>query len=145
VDTSRLQFGIASFIDDEKATQFETLLLRFRPKEILIDKQGSSKLTSRLIRVLLGSNLTSAARSFPSEKEVLDAMRYGQYFKGGSNNNFLLFSYFITEDQWPAVIREIRRDRRAFSVFGATINYFEEVSWVSLSMLDAHLFIQVGN
>src|SRR5271170_4124274 len=50
VDASTGQMGITQFKDDRDRTKFETLLAQLRPKEVLLERGGLTKLSSRMLK-----------------------------------------------------------------------------------------------
>jgi DNA mismatch repair protein MSH6 len=110
VDVSTNEFGLSSFLDDEKCTQFETLLLQLRPKEILHEKGALSPRTKKLLSLILG-NVCMTSRPFPDPLRTEDLISLGNYFPS----------------TWPEALQKARTNPLLMSAIGAAINYFEEV------------------
>jgi hypothetical protein len=113
VDVSTNEFGLASFLDDERCTQFETLLLQLRPKEILHEKGALSPRSKKLLSLVLGK-VCMTARQFPDPLRTEDLIITGNYFPA----------------TWPEALQRIRTNPLLMSAVGAAISYFDELGFV---------------
>lgn len=119
IDTSTYEWRITSFGDDDRLSQFETLLLQTRPAEILYDRSTLSAKTKKLIDVNM-PNICMSFVKFPDELESWNLISDGGYFS----------------NDIPQVIKDIKSDVHALTSLGGTITYFQTLSRTSIEATD---------
>jgi len=55
VDTTTASFKFSTFVDDIDRTRFETLLIQYKPKEIVIERGGLSQRTIQMLKRVVGN------------------------------------------------------------------------------------------
>lgn len=110
VDTSTYEWKISSFIDDERCSQLETILLQTQPKEILYDRKKLSSMTKKIIDLNLTNVCISFLESFPDEISAWDLIEHG--------------GYFDRKEDIPSTLSKFKDDPLAIQAVGGIISYF---------------------
>jgi len=127
-------FYIGQFVDDAQLTQFETLLLRAKPREVVYPKRGLSTTAIKLMKRHLHSPLLNA---IDPDEQFWDAekceweLNAAGYFSAENDEH----QERTTLEQWPEALRMTRKDgdRLALSAVGACVWYLRSLK------LDAEL------
>ncbi|KAG9301665.1 hypothetical protein G9A89_016736 [Geosiphon pyriformis] len=93
VDTAIGEFNLASFKDDVNRTQFETLIIQLKPREIIYEKRNLSKRTQRILKDcipnLILNPLDPESQFWNAQTTIGELNRCG-YFEPKSKNNLKL-------------------------------------------------------
>ncbi|CAG8540503.1 7230_t:CDS:10, partial [Cetraspora pellucida] len=143
VDTATAEFHLASFVDDVDRTQFETLIMQIKPKEIVYEKGMLSQLSKRILKDCTNRPIWTALNP---ENEFWDAnttrsqLRMSQYFS--SNQNASIAQDDVDNDgditmfgndegnkieTWPSAIQEALKDPLMLSALGGLIWYLRSL------------------
>lgn len=129
VDTATGEVNVGQFQDDRDRTQFETLLLQIKPREILYEKEGPTALCSPQTLQLIKRNVN---------QPTLTRRRPGdQFWNASTTADFLAGAdYFAGGDrEWPPVLSQLLKDHRearegselCLSAFGGVVSYLKEL------------------
>jgi DNA mismatch repair protein MSH6 len=120
VDAATGEMGVCQFKDDRDRTKFETLLAQLRPKEVVLEKGGLTKLSTRMLKNSLGS--TTLWNWLHRDKEFWDEDR--------TESELLIANYFSKEDgkgeisSWPEALQKAKESAPlALSAYGALVFY----------------------
>jgi len=84
VDTSTASFHFSSFTDDADRSQFETLIVQVKPKEIVFEKGLLSQKSMKILKNCLDEPILNGIKSgteFWSAEDTIRELTIGQYFK----------------------------------------------------------------
>lgn len=120
-------FYVGQFVDDAQLTQFETLLLRAKPREVVYPKGGHDPLAIKLMKRHLSNPLLNA---IDPDEQFWDAERSewelnsASYFADSSHQ-----AEHTTVDQWPEVLRATHNEggKLALSAVGACVWYLRSL------------------
>ncbi|CAG8589017.1 12391_t:CDS:10, partial [Gigaspora rosea] len=149
VDTATAEFHLASFLDDVDRTQFETLIMQTKPKEIIYEKGMLSQLSKRILKDCTNRPIWTALKP---ESEFWDAnttrsqIRMSRYFSNNQNTSIAQNEVdnegdvtMIDNDEgnkietWPSAIQEALKDPLMLSALGGLLWYLRSLK------LDAEL------
>src|SRR5579859_5979212 len=120
VDAATGEMGICQFKDDKDRTKLETLLAQLRPKEVLLEKGGMTKLSTRMIKNSLSSaalwNWLHPDREFWDEDRTESELLIANYFSSTEGNGEV--------SSWPEALQKARESSPlALSAYGALVFY----------------------
>ncbi|CAG8542071.1 1112_t:CDS:10 [Diversispora eburnea] len=155
VDTATAEFHITSFNDDLDRTQFETLIMQVKPREIVYEKGRLSQRTMRILKNCTSRTIWTALKpdvEFWDATTTHDEIRFSRYFsKNGkksfgqeeeedvimeNNNDDEIMENSESEDPydtWPSAIKEAMKKPLMMSALGGLIWYLRSLK------LDAEL------
>ncbi|CAG8545247.1 8999_t:CDS:2, partial [Paraglomus occultum] len=84
VDTSTASFHFSSFTDDADRSQFETLIVQVKPKEIVFEKGLLSPKSMKVLKNCLDEPILNGIKSgteFWNAEDTIRELTIGQYFK----------------------------------------------------------------
>jgi DNA mismatch repair protein MSH6 len=119
VDAATGEMGLCQFQDDRDRTKFETLLAQLRPKEVLLEKGGLTKLSTRMLKNSVGS--ATLWNWLHRDKEFWDEDR--------TESELLIANYFSKDEKadissWPEALRKAKESAPlALSAYGASVFY----------------------
>ena len=121
VDAATGEMGICQFKDDRDRTKFETLLAQLRPKEVLLERGGLTKLTTRMLKNSLPSgalwNWLHPDKEFWDEDRTESELLVANYFSSNKDENGDISS-------WPEALQKSKESNPlALSAFGALVFY----------------------
>ena len=120
VDASTGEMGICQFKDDRDRTKFETLLAQLRPKEVLLERHGLTKLSTRMLKNCLPSgalwNWLHPDKEFWDEERTESELLLGNYFSNDGDKGEI--------SSWPEALKKSRESGPlALSAYGALVFY----------------------
>eukprot|EP00039_Didymoeca_costata_P022582 m.4776 g.4776 ORF g.4776 m.4776 type:complete len:1204 (+) comp3101_c0_seq1:98-3709(+) len=123
VDAAIGEFNLCEFEDDPAFTQLETLLVQIKPKEIVVEKNGLSKATKRLLRlycagVEINSLEPNDMQGFWSHEMTMDMLtRFPDLWRGPNGET--------STEQWPSAMQDMlkQEDPLAVSSLGGLVSY----------------------
>jgi DNA mismatch repair protein MSH6 len=124
VDTATAEMNIAFFQDDQERTQFETLITQINPKELVLEKNGLSKETLKILRNNLKApqlNYLNPSTEFWSAEITMDELMHGGYFEKVNE---------MTEEipsNWPSPLKQASKEPIALSALGGLLYYLKTV------------------
>ncbi|CAG8546606.1 8518_t:CDS:10 [Diversispora eburnea] len=155
VDTATAEFHLTSFVDDFDRTQFETLIMQVKPKEIVHEKGRLSQRTLRILKNCTSHTIWTALKpdvEFWDANTTYDEIRLSRYFSKNNkkafgqeededvimedNNNDEIMENLDSDDPndtWPSAIKEAMRKPLMLSALGGLIWYLRSLK------LDAEL------
>lgn len=83
LDAATGEFNMGEFTDDKQRTQFETLVLQTRPKEILYEKSGLTWQTTAIIKKNLVNPVMNSLvpdKEFWDAEKTMQEVRVAEYF-----------------------------------------------------------------
>ncbi|ORX76754.1 DNA mismatch repair protein Msh6 [Anaeromyces robustus] len=90
VDTTTATFKFSSFIDDIDRTRFETLLIQYKPKEIVIERGGLSQRTVQMLKRIVGNknqwNILIPEKEFWGPEKTELELKIQNYFDESKKN-----------------------------------------------------------
>ena len=121
-------FYTGQFVDDDQLTQFETLLLRAKPREVVFPKGGLESAAIKLIKRHLNNPLLNALdpdeQFWDAEKSEweLNATGYFAYADADTSQHTRI-------EQWPEVLRNAHKDgsKLALSAVGGCVSYLRSL------------------
>jgi DNA mismatch repair protein MSH6 len=118
VDAATGEMGVCQFKDDRDRTKFETLLAQLRPKEVLLERNGLTKLSNRMLKNCLPSG--ALWNWLHRDKEFWDEDR--------TESELMIANYFSEDGQgissWPEDLQKTKESSPlAFSAYGALVFY----------------------
>jgi len=119
VDAATGEMGVCQFQDDRDRTKFETLLAQLRPKEVLLERGGLTKLSTRMLKNCLPP--AAIWNWLHPDKEFWDEDR--------TESELLIANYFEKEaktdiSSWPQDLQKTRESSPlALSAYGALVYY----------------------
>ncbi|KAI7900009.1 muts domain V-domain-containing protein [Cokeromyces recurvatus] len=115
VDTSTAEFNLVHFEDDIHRTKFETLIMQIKPRELVTEKGGLSKATTRMLKSILNEPLWNKLQpetEFWDARITEDEININGYFDIKESNEHLTIA-----------MKEARQDPLLMSAFGGLIWY----------------------
>jgi DNA mismatch repair protein MSH6 len=121
VDASTGEMGICQFKDDRDRTKLETLLAQLKPQEVLLERSGLTKLSTRMLKNMLPSG--ALWNWLHPDKEFWDEDR--------TESELLIANYFSVDREgqgevssWPEALKKSKDSAPlAFSAYGALVFY----------------------
>ncbi|PKK75027.1 DNA mismatch repair protein Msh6 [Rhizophagus irregularis] len=137
VDTATGEFNLASFVDDIDRTQFETLIMQVKPKEIVYEKGMLSKRSQRILKTCINCPIWTGLipeREFWDANATWDEIRFSRYFSNKPKNSSDQDDV-INEDNdneykpetWPEAIKISRNKPLMLSALGGLIWYLRSL------------------
>ncbi|RHZ76117.1 hypothetical protein Glove_203g51 [Diversispora epigaea] len=155
VDTATAEFHLTSFVDDFDRTQFETLIMQVKPKEIVHEKGRLSQRTLRILKNCTSHTIWTALKpdvEFWDANATYDEIRFSRYFSKKTkkafvqeededvimedNNDDEIMENSESDDPndtWPSAIKEAMKKPLMMSALGGLIWYLRSLK------LDAEL------
>jgi DNA mismatch repair protein MSH6 len=122
VDTSTGEFYLAQFVDDKQRTQFETLIVEVKPREVLFEKNGLSPESLRMIKHTIVTPLITVRKPqdfWPAQQTMNNLDKEGYFTSKSKGKSF------------PALLSEMASNELALSALGGCICYLKEVNiWI---------------
>lgn len=91
VDTTTATFKLSTFVDDLDRTRFETLLIQYKPKEIVIERGGLSQRTTQMLKRIVGSknqwNILIPEKEFWSSEKTEMELKIQGYFSDSKSSD----------------------------------------------------------
>jgi len=149
VDTTTATFKFSSFIDDIDRTRFETLLIQYKPKEIVIERGGLSQRTVQMLKRIVGNkdqwNILIPEKEFWGPEKTELELKIQNYFDdskkenegedtemniGNENDNNLM--EIDTENRniptnWPDVLKQAVNEPVLLSAIGGLLWYLQSL------------------
>ncbi|CAG8558122.1 14662_t:CDS:10 [Funneliformis caledonium] len=139
VDTATGEFNLASFVDDIDRTQFETLIMQVKPKEIVYEKGMLNKRSQRILKTCINCPIWTGLipeREFWDANATWDEIRFSRYFSNKQN----LTEKDDDDDEtmedgdngydpeiWPEAIKAARNKPLMMSALGGLIWYLRSL------------------
>ncbi|ORY03012.1 DNA mismatch repair protein Msh6 [Basidiobolus meristosporus CBS 931.73] len=128
VDTATAAFYICCFEDDLERTRFETLILQIKPKEVILEKNGISQRTLKVLKNSVNApvwNYLTPETEFWDSVTTLDALRRGGYFDQAGEGNEQ--STGPDGGKWPAALVAFQDKHLALSALGGLTWYLRSL------------------
>ncbi|KAI8805196.1 DNA mismatch repair protein msh6 [Cladochytrium replicatum] len=142
VDTSTAEFSLCQFVDDAERTQFETLLLQLKPKELVLEKSRISTKTNRIIKNSLErpqvNHLKPELEFWDAEKTKQEIL-FSRAFTGGDGEADGDTMMKNETESWPQALREMESKELALSAFGGLMFYLRSLK-IDKDLLSAKNF-----
>ncbi|KAI8098718.1 muts domain V-domain-containing protein [Halteromyces radiatus] len=125
VDTSTAEFNLVTFQDDRNRTNFETLIMQIKPRELVTEKGRLSADTSRILKNCLNNpiwNMLIPESEFWDDRVTADEIRIGAYFTQGNSNDDL-----DSMDSWPTALQTAAKTPVLLSAIGGLIWYLRSL------------------
>ncbi|OUM61435.1 hypothetical protein PIROE2DRAFT_28032, partial [Piromyces sp. E2] len=129
VDTTTATFKFSSFVDDIDRTRFETLLIQYKPKEIVIERGGLSQRTVQMLKRIIGNkdqwNVLIPEKEFWGPEKTELELKIQDYFKDSKikendqNRNI--------PDNWPSVLKQAANEPVLLSAIGGLLWYLQSL------------------
>ncbi|GBC01838.1 hypothetical protein RclHR1_04350014 [Rhizophagus clarus] len=137
VDTATGEFNLASFVDDIDRTQFETLIMQVKPKELVYEKGMLSKRSQRILKTCINCPIWTGLipeREFWDANATWDEIRFSRYFsnkpKSSSDQDDESTEDSDNEykpDTWPEAIKLSQNKPLMLSALGGLIWYLRSL------------------
>ncbi|KAL6588392.1 DNA mismatch repair protein Msh6, partial [Neocallimastix sp. 'constans'] len=144
VDTTTATFKFSSFVDDIDRTRFETLLIQYKPKEIVIERGGLSQRTIQMLKRIVGNkdqwNVLIPEKEFWGPEKTELELKINDYFSeskvkesGDDNNNENDSSMDIDSNDknipadWPHVLKQAVKEPVLLSAIGGLLWYLQSL------------------
>jgi len=146
VDTTTATFKFSTFVDDIDRTRFETLLIQYKPKEIVIERGGLSQRTVQMLKRIVGNkdqwNVLIPEKEFWGPEKTELELKIQDYFKDSKvkeNNEDVDMKIDQDEsmdiddqnrnipDNWPSVLKQAANEPVLLSAIGGLLWYLQSL------------------
>jgi len=144
VDTTTATFKFSSFVDDIDRTRFETLLIQYKPKEIVIERGGLSQRTVQMLKRIVGNkdqwNILIPEKEFWGPEKTELELKIQDYFseskvKESDDNNINDNDSSMDIDSndknipgdWPHVLKQAVKEPVLLSAIGGLLWYLQSL------------------
>lgn len=150
VDTTTATFKFSSFVDDIDRTRFETLLIQYKPKEIVIERGGLSQRTIQMLKRIVGNkdqwNVLIPEKEFWGPEKTELELKIQDYFteskvkesndeESNNNSNDSNDSNMDIDSNdnknnstnWPHVLKQAVKEPVLLSAIGGLLWYLQSL------------------
>ncbi|CAO3601033.1 unnamed protein product [Absidia cylindrospora] len=126
VDTATAEFNLVTFQDDKNRTNFETLIMQIKPRELVTEKGRLSASTNRILKNCLNNpiwNMLIPGSEFWDERVTSDEIQIAGYFTDQKGDDVDMES----NDTWPSALQTASKTPILMSAVGGLIWYLRSL------------------